>query len=193
MAMYKRYNKVKKRYKNFFSFYIVLVFVIFTSYTFSRYTTTVNTDKDEISVAKFSVTVNGQHIGSSDPFQIQLSPNSNTYNNKIAPDVQGGYFEIVIDPTGTEVSLEYELTFNLSNISQKMNIIKYTINNGQEISVTNNIIKGDILLPSSESGFEAKDSINIKAYWEWNEDIINPTITNSNNINVTSIIRQKIN
>lgn len=192
MTKGKRYKETKKRYANFFFFYITVAIIMFTGYTFSRYTTTIKSDQAAISIAKFNVKVNGEYVGNSDPFQIQLSPNANTQNNKIAPDVQGGYFEIIIDPTETEVSLEYEFVFNLDSITQNVRITKYTVNGGPDLAITDNVIKGDILLPSQEKGFEAKDAVNIKAYWEWNEDIVNPTIT-SNNMSVTSIIKQKLN
>lgn len=188
----KRYIKAKKRYTNFFLFYIAVAIVMFTGYTFSRYTTTVSTDESIIGIAKFNVKVNDEYIGTERPFQLQLSNNNNTYMSKIAPDVKNAYFEIIIDPTGTEVSLEYEFNFNLESITQNVSITSYTVNDGQKITVEDNIIKGDILLPSNEKGFEAKDVVNIKVYWEWNEDIINPTI-NNDSMSVTSIIKQKIN
>ena len=120
----KRYKNSKRRYYTFFMFYAVIAILSFAGFTFSRYITTVNAEDASIGIAKFNVKVNGQYIGTSTPFYLQLSQNSNTYNNKIAPDVQNGYFEIVIDPTGTEVSLEYEFTFNVANLDQNIRLVK---------------------------------------------------------------------
>ena len=192
MSKGKRYKKSEKRYSTFFLFYAVVAVLSFASFTFSRYITTANVDDVAISVAKFNVKVNGQYIGADTPFYLQLSQNTNTYNNKIAPDVQNGHFEIVIDPTSTEVSLEYEFTFNVANIDQNVHLVKYTVNDGEEQNIVDNMIKGEILLPDNTKGFEEKDTIIIKVYWEWNEDIVNPTIGN-NNISVISVVKQKIN
>ena len=60
---------------------------------------------------------------------------------------------------------------------------------------TDNIITGEILLASNSStGFTSFDKITIRVFWEWTEDITNPTITDlkTQTIDVTATIKQKI-
>ena len=92
----KRYKRVKKRFNNFLLFYVIIAVIIFTFYTLSRYMTMADSDDNLVDVAKFNVKVNDVLINNEEPFQLRLSPNANTYNNKIAPDVKDGYFEITI-------------------------------------------------------------------------------------------------
>lgn len=188
----KRYKKVKKKCFNFFMFYIVIAVLIFSSYTFSKYTTAIE-DNAVASVAKFSIEVNNKDIKTEKTFEIELNSdkNINTYNNKIAPDTEG-FFEIEINPTGTEVSLEYEITFNLTGINGSLQLTKYIVNGGNEENITDNVINGMILLPTTEHAFTENDKVNIRIYWEWKEDIVNPTFTNTN-ITVNSTIQQIIN
>ena len=191
--MYVRKGDVRsrKRISNFLIFYLMIVVLFFANYTFSKYTEVISPETS-VGIAKFNVEVNNSILGEETTFDIKLSQNSNTYNNKIAPE-SNGFFEIEIDPTGTETSLEYKFTFNMENLNSNIHLTKYTINNGSDLSITDNIIQGDIKLPSSGHGFTKDDLVNLKVYWEWNgEDIVNPSISNDN-IEVSSVIRQKIN
>lgn len=188
----KEKSKLMNRIIKFVIVYILICLTFVASYSFSRYAVTIYVNSYPFQIAKFNVTVNEQNIDSNIPLQVKLSSNSNTYNDKIAPDEQGKYFEIKIDPTGTEVNLEYELTFDLRNTAKNIQLIKYTVNDGQDLTITNNTIKGNIILSNKEKGFQQEDTINIKVYWEWNEEIINPVITNDD-MNVTCIVKQKIN
>lgn len=192
MSKGKRYKKAKKRYTNFFLFYIIVAIIVFIGYTFSRYTAVMNSEESSILVAKFNVKVNDIVVGDEENFELKLSPTSNTQDNKIAPE-QEGYFEINIDPTGTEVSLEYEFDFNLKNLYKDIHLTRFTANDGESINITDNVVKGDINLPSKERGFLKSEKTSIKVYWEWTgEDIVNPVITEKD-ISVISTIRQKIN
>ena len=193
MSKGKRYKKrAKKRYINFFLFYIIVAMITFIGYTFSGYTQVVDSEGSPILVAQFNVKVNDIVVGEGNKFELQLSPSKNTLVNKISPDHEG-YFEIVIDPTGTEVSLEYEFKFHLENLYKDIHLTTFTVNDGDPIKITDNDVKGDILLPNSETGFSESEKTTIKVNWEWNgEDIVNPEITDKD-ISVISTIRQKIN
>ncbi len=190
MATKKKY-RLKKKVKNFLIFYSFICVVFISSYTFSRYITATSGNL-ELKIARFNVLVNDTNVLADNPFILNLSPNSNTLNNKIVPNTTG-YFEIIINPNGTEVSLEYEFNFDLSKLDENFHLTKFVLNDKDEILLTDNVVKGDLLLPSTSQGFTESDALNIKVYWEWNEeeDIVNPVIS-SKNIVVTSVIKQKI-
>lgn len=197
MAKGKRFKtKKKSRLKNFLYFYLVIVVVMFANYTFSRYTATSNSTTTT-NVAKFSVKVNDINLNEEQYFNLKLSPTTNTYNGKIAPDTTGD-FEIEIDPTDTEVSLEYTLKINVTNFNNKLVLQNYSVDNGTTFVAIpeDSIIKGEINLPeNANSGFKSEDKVIIKVYWKWEEDITNPTLKDLKNktISITSTIKQKIN
>ena len=197
MAKGKRFKtKKKSRLKNFLYFYLVIVVVMFANYTFSRYTATANS-ATSTNVAKFSVKVNEVNLNKEQYFNLKLSPTTNTYNGKIAPDTTGN-FEIEIDPTDTEVSLEYTLKINVANFNNKLVLENYSVDNGTTFVTIpeDSIIKGEINLPeNAKSGFKSEDKVIIKVYWKWEEDITNPTLNDLQNktISITSTIKQKIN
>ncbi len=184
--------KLKDKALKFIVVYSLICLTFIASYTFSRYVDTTS-GTYQISVAKFNVKVNGTSVTDGKEFNLILSPNSNTHNDKIAPHTNG-YFEIEIDPTGTEVSLEYQFIFNLNNIDADVELKNYTINDGAPNNIVDNTVSGELKLPTVEHGFTESDKIKIKVNWEWtnNEDIVNPTIDNTN-ISVKSTVRQKIN
>ncbi len=183
--------KLKKNIKNFLVFYSIICMMFFVSYTFSRYIDTTEIDYG-VDIAKFNVSVNDVSVTDGDSFELLLSPNANTHNDKIAPNSEG-YFEIVINPNMTEVSLEYEFLFDLSKLDSDLKLTECILNDKDKLEFQDNLIKGDLLLPSTELGFTEEDKLNIKIYWKWveEEDIINPTIDNTN-IMVSSIVRQKL-
>ena len=143
-------------------FYIALTVLIFVNYTFSRYTETTEPTLT-VSPAKFTAKVNGIQIGSDEPFVLNLSStNDNTYNNKIAPSLKEEYFEIEIDPTGAEVSIEYKLTFDLTN-HPDIKLTKYTTDNGLTFKeITDNMIRDEKDLLDQITGFTENDKINLK-------------------------------
>lgn len=199
MSKGKRFKtKKKKRLVNFIAFYTILVFFMFINYTFSRYTVTTGKTAT-IEIAKFTIKVNETTVEQSNTFGLKLSPTTNTADNKISPD-STGYFDIEIDPAGTEVSLEYQIFFDLTSIqtaSRKITLTEYSLDSGAtNIEMpTDNIITGEILLASNSStGFTSFDKITIRVFWEWTEDITNPTITDlkTQTIDVTATIKQKI-
>lgn len=199
MSKGKRFKtKKKKRLVNFIAFYTILVFFMFINYTFSRYTVTTGKTAT-IEIAKFTIKVNETTVEQSNTFGLKLSPTTNTADNKISPD-STGYFDIEIDPTGTEVSLEYHISFDLTsiqNVSRKITLTQYSLDSGAttiEMPI-DNIITGEILLASNSStAFTSSDKITIRVFWEWTEDITNPTITDlkTQTIDVTATIKQKI-
>lgn len=188
----KRYKeKQKKNIKNFIIFYICISILFIASYTVSRYVNT-TTGSPEIGIAKFNVTVNNKSVTEGLPFELSLSPTKTTTDSKIAPN-ETGYFEIIINPTGTEVSLEYEFKFNLEELNENFKLAYFTIDDSEEQNtiLDNTIVKGELLLPNAQAFTE---KTNIKVYWTWDEEIHNPDINSldNKNIGVSATIKQRI-
>lgn len=216
MSKGKRYKKSEKRFANFFLFYLVILCFVFVNYTFSRYTATTNVIPTT-NAAKFYIQVNDGKLGEQETFNIDLGTIENTINNKISPD-SNGKFDIVINPDTTQVSLEYDIKIDLSNIKEtpvnakgdKINvaIIGYSLNEESEVREIQTIIEngitmyqinGEINLSDSKNenkdGFIKEDQVTIKVYWKWEQDIENPTFSdNITNrfIKITTEIKQKI-
>lgn len=190
----KRYKKKQRRFNNFLIFYLILVLVTVVNYSFSKYSATVEGTAD-IKTAKFNIMVNNKKLGKEENFNLVLSSAENTFNNKIAPGSEG-YFEIIINPSETHVNLDYEITFDLSKINTEnrtINLTKYSLDKGNTFieMPANNKINGEIQLKNKETGFTENDIVTLRVYWQWIQDIINPTFENTT-IQVTSIIKQKV-
>lgn len=191
----KRKHRCKKRTEQFLIFYIFISILFVASYTLSRYVEVISKN-GEIDIAKFNVVINDVHVKDGAPIQFNISKSTTFVNGKIAPS-STGYFEFKIDPSETEVSLEYELIFDLSQLAKEFKLTHFTVNDGENQEITENVVKNDLLLPSLEHGFTKDDAISVKVYWSWEveEDIVNPDINEyeNKNIDVIAIVRQKIN
>lgn len=181
----------------------LLILVLFlglittASYTYSRYVGP-TANSVSVGVAKFSVKVNNTDIVENQTFNITLDSDVNTLNNQLAPDEEG-YFEVLIDPTGSEVALDYQLTFDVSDIkalSDKIKV-KYTVND-VEVTSTGDVVSGSITLPSATSAMTASNKTSVKVCWEWEEeDITNPDASfiakvNAAKVSASAIVKQKI-
>ena len=92
-----------------------------------------------MNVAKFNLLVNNSNIVDTKSFNINnitVIDNENVLNGKIAPGVSG-YFELVLDPKGSDVSIYYEVSLDLENILNKGIVLE------KVVSDNNNLIRVD--------------------------------------------------
>lgn len=98
--------------------------------------------------------------------EINYISDAGVKSGKIAPGV-GGYFEIAIDPTDTEVSVRYDITFDISNLEDTdttLNISTVAETSGKTIIQTDeNTYTGVITL--SEIANEKVDTIRATVSW----------------------------
>lgn len=119
-------------------------------------------------VAKWNININNNNINSSEDFTIDSFvsvTNSHVKEGKIAPGVEG-YFDIEIDGQDTDVSISYNLKFDLSSLN---NIIIESVEetNGYVItSQEDNTYNGVILLNEINQGVKH----NIRFYIKWVND-----------------------
>ena len=110
---YKVFRKTRKPYM-LVLFIIVLLFPRY--YTVSRYSSVSNVSSGA-GIANWSIAINGQAISSSTTnieSQIKIIPDEQN-ETELGPG-DTGYFDVEINPAGTEVSVEYTIDIDLSHL-----------------------------------------------------------------------------
>jgi hypothetical protein len=107
---------------------VLLIYIIGSTY--ARYTNSA-TLNGQVQIAKWAVKLNNtlmDTITSTQNVTLTLSPNSFVADNRIAPD-RSAYFDILLDPTGSEVAIDYLIKCDFANISG-------ITNNGSDIEIS---------------------------------------------------------
>lgn len=119
----------KKRFARFFAFYSFFALILCFYGSFARYIA-VTENSPTIEVATWKILVNGNDISGEKIItnQITLEPNgeSKTTDNKLAPG-QTGYFDIIINPDGTEVAIEYSISLDTTNLPEGIVLTAYEV------------------------------------------------------------------
>ena len=123
------------------------------------------------SIAKWNVLINGTDIKTGENFTINsvnLSDSVNVLNGKIAPGAFG-YFDIEIDPTNTDTSIIYSITFDFSLLSNS-----FVIDKIEETTSGNLIRTGSStyskVITLDEIKENAKNNVRVYIKWENNEE-----------------------
>lgn len=138
-------------------FLILIILVGGNSY--SRYVTQVD-GKGVIQVAKWAFLVNGQTASITNLNLAQTYKSNTLVSNRIAPGTRGS-FDIIIDTTGAEVGIRYDVAF--SNESNKPQNLVFTYDGH-----TSNNIKG--LEPFLTGTIPANSTEKVKTMtieWNW--------------------------
>ncbi len=100
--------------------------------------------------------------------QINVIGDTHTQEGKLAPGLSGN-FNILIDPTSTDVSIKYEVTFDLSNLEKtkiQIDSIEETILGKELIKTGYNTYTGIITLDEIKQGLKNEITVNLS----WKED-----------------------
>lgn len=127
--------------------------------SYSKYVSEVRGD-GMAEVATWSFKVNGQK---EEVQTIQLASTCNNetlINNKIAPGTRGS-FNILVDGTGSEVGIDYNIQF--TNETTKPSNLKFTYNDKQYNSITE--LEKD--LSGTINANEENKTRTLKINWEW--------------------------
>ena len=148
--------------------------------TYAKYTSAVN-ETTNISIARWRILVNDFDIRSSSTTTNLITPvfagNANIASGVIAPTATG-YFDIVVDATGTDLSFSYDISITNSEDSLVNDIVVTSCTlNEQPLTINNNTITGNILLSSQRVN-------TIRVYIEWN-DSTGQTMSNTDDTNTT--------
>lgn len=187
MTLKEKYTiKNKKRIKQFIFLYSILVIFFVMYSTLAKYEDT-SEGYTKIAVANWKIALNGKELTSSSNTltdSIILIPTTDENGNDLTTDIdentpikikpgQTGYFDIEIDPTGTEVSFSYQVSLDLTNsvLPNGLNISTYSLDGG----VTSNTLPEDNTLKNTVSLgnndiFTDSDIQRIRYYWNWESD-----------------------
>lgn len=139
-------------------FLIVLVSIYLINVTYSAFESNINAST-KIDIAKFNILINNQNIRINKNVKINDITWINNHANKLAPGSIGEFY-ISLDPSNTDVSIKYKISF-----------IDHTIDSNKVLTVTdidgiplNNGIYEDTILINNKS------VKNIKVTVEWISD-----------------------
>ena len=183
--------------------WLIILFVItltLTLYEISESFGLFESEKDFIvnsDIGRWDIYVNDDSINEITEFSvsnIHVSGDNNVKADYFAPGTTG-YFDIVIDPDETEVSVEYSINVSFvkesSLLSSYIEFESYSLNNGSKIDLNGSTaINGEINL-NGKSCLDSSDVKTYRIYWRWiGDDLVNNPDESSINANVQ--VKQKI-
>ena len=157
---------------------LLVVALYFIAGTYARYTSTAS-GTAEVQVAKWAVKINDDDATTeSATFDLEFTEvaNNNVVNGKIAPASQL-YAEFKIDPTGSEVAMDYSFTLGTitasagQEVPETLKVSKVVpVNGGVEgtaLTATDGAYKGTIELASETAALSANEAVTVRVYVEW--------------------------
>lgn len=175
----------KKTVKSIIAVLMLLtVCLYFISGTYARYASSAS-GTATVTVAKWAVKVNNTDITSADTLTITFQEVKNDYvvDGKIAPGSEL-YADFTIDPTGSEVAIDYsfelgEITASLGDVPTTLTVSKVElVADGTELTKTDGKYTGTIDLTSQTAALTSAEAVTVRVYVEWeNTDSANTTDT----------------
>lgn len=143
-------------------------------------------------VAQWSMKVNGVSladaaVASEISITLVKDGEPSSPEGKIAPG-QTGYFDIEIDPTGTEVSFTYQITAG-GALPNGMSLTGYTIAGAKTDFAPDapKTVQKTVTLPKAGK-FEATDKITVRFHWKWDDADFDQS--KEYNVTVTATVEQ---
>jgi len=165
---YRIHNKPKSN--KTFLIYLLLFLLFFFSTSFARYLSNSNATLG-LELANWSIKLNGNEITQDTKLiknEIDLIVTENKTDDGLIKAGQKGYFDIVIDPQYTEVSLKYKLIIDTSSLPSEIKLLNYSINDfsTKKTMPANKTLTGQILL-NEKTKLDTSDKKSFRIYWEW--------------------------
>ena len=162
------------------------IFMVIDSYGLFESKNVLNVDN----IAKWNVFINGTDIKKNETFvvdKINLINNDNVLEGKMAPGSKG-YFDIVIDPTDTDTSIRYDISFDFSSLNDKIVVSGIEeITSGNLVRTGKNTYSKVITLNEIKNGIT--NTIRVYIKWDNSDDesdsAIGSVINNFINVPVT--------
>lgn len=153
--------------------YITCAIMIFVTIyeitnTYGLFESNINMDVDS-KLATWNILINDTNIGKSETFTIDnfISEEDNTVaSGKIAPGTSG-YFNINIDPSTTQVSIRYDLTFDFSKLDNLFTITKVEEKNGYNLIKTGPNTYSNVITLNE---IKENKTNNIRVHIKWNNN-----------------------
>ncbi len=156
--------------KKIFLILIMSLAVLFTVYNIYDTYALLETDEivsNDIKTAKWNIKINDTLLGSTTSFVvdgIKIEENDYTKENKLAPGTSG-YFDISIDPTDTDVSIKYDISFDFSNVPLGIDVLGVSETSGDTLIKTGeNTYTNVLTLENIKKGTKN----NIRVNFSWN-------------------------
>lgn len=183
---------MKKKITLLLTLLSILACIFFIKDSYAKYITSRN-ESTNLTVARWRILVNNNDIRNSNTTNTVITPvfdgTDNIKEGIIAPTSEG-YFDLVIDATEADVSFKYkiDLSVNENSIVKDLIATKYTINNGEEITLDrdNQTIENTVLRVNNTS------VINIRVFIKW-DDGENATMDNTQDTQATNTGTAKMN
>jgi hypothetical protein len=168
-------NKTKKilRVTAVFFAFIAIILIINESYALLQ---TISSGNVEVKTGSWIIKLNEKNIsnGITETFTLNNiiydESDENIENGYIAPG-KSGYFDIILDPSGTDVAISYEINVRLEDCDYPENIklsVENTSTDG-DVQVDGNIFKGLISLNDIKSNKTI--TLRLTLIWENNEEL----------------------
>ena len=195
-----RIHKIKT-YKSYLRLLIIIIFLISFYYTFSKYSN-VFVASSGVEIANWKIVINGTRIDSSlesinNAIELKVD---NAESEDVIRAGQTGYFDIEINPDGTEVAIEYQIIMDFSEMPEEIEIASYSkIENG--IVMENGNIPedmrflGEINLNTVENvkyRLDERDTIIYRFYWKWRGEDFEIDYNDNYNVKSDLTVVQKI-
>ena len=153
--------------------YITCAIMIFVTIyeitnTYGLFESNINMDVDS-KLATWNILINDTNIGKSETFTIDnfiSEEDSTVASGKIAPGTSG-YFNINIDPSTTQVSIRYDLTFDFSKLDNLFTITKVEEKNGYNLIKTGPNTYSNVITLNE---IKENKTNNIRVYIKWDNN-----------------------
>lgn len=153
--------------------YITCAIMIFVTIyeitnTYGLFESNINMDADS-KLATWNILINDTNIGKSETFTIDnfiSEEDSTVASGKIAPGTSG-YFNINIDPSTTQVSIRYDLTFDFSKLDNLFTITKVEEKNGYNLIKTGPNTYSNVITLNE---IKENKTNNIRVHIKWNNN-----------------------
>lgn len=148
-------------------FSLAILYTIYSIYdTYALLETNISVVND-LNTAKWNINVNNTSLsGESTNFsvdKIKVDENTYTKDNKLAPGTTG-YFDIEIDPTDTDVSIRYDISFDFTSLSNSINVLSIQETTGANLIKTNlNTYTNVLTLSEIKEG--KKNNVRVNVVW----------------------------
>ena len=118
-------------------------------------------------IASWNILINNSNLNQNKTFTInnfQIDENTTVKNGRIAPGTTG-YFDIEIDPSDTDVSILYDITFDCSKLPSNLTVESIEETNGYTIVRTDAYTYSNIItLTNIKNG--VKNNIRVHIKWQ---------------------------
>lgn len=153
--------------------YITCAIMIFVTIyeitnTYGLFESNINMNADS-KLATWNILINDTNIGKSETFTIDnfiSEEDSTVASGKIAPGTSG-YFNININPSNTQVSIRYDLTFDFSKLDNLFTITKVEEKNGYNLIKTGPNTYSNVITLNE---IKENKTNNIRVHIKWNNN-----------------------